>query len=136
MRSYRACHRAAYVARWAVALAAVGVGAVLRAPWVVVAGVLLLVLQEILVRSRLRPYLAGTRTVTVTLTDREYRTAGPDRATSRTWSTFTKIYKRGGFWVLRILSQAALALPASALDVDQTRVFADAMRSKGLLRRR
>jgi len=100
---------------------------------VVVAGVLLFVLQEVLVRSQRRPHLAATRSVTVTLTDEEYRTVGLDRATSRTWSTFTKVYRRGGFWVLRISSQAAMALAASALDVDQTRVFADAMRTRGLL---
>ncbi|NUS57715.1 MAG: hypothetical protein HOV66_23090 [Streptomycetaceae bacterium] len=69
----------------------------------------------------------------MTMTDTEYATAGPDRATSRTWTTFTKVSTRGAFWVLRISSQSAMALPRAALDEAQTAVFIAAMKEKGLL---
>jgi hypothetical protein len=84
----------------------------------------------------MRSYRAGhgPRTVTVLMTDGEYRTEGPHRATARTWSNFHRVERVGASWVLRLSNAAALALPTSALDRDQTDAFEDVVRSKGLLR--
>jgi hypothetical protein len=38
-----------------------------------------------------------------------------------------------GFWVLRISSAAAMALPLDALDAEQTAAFEDLLREKNLL---
>ena len=102
MQSYRACHRTAYVARWAVCAGMVLIGALTGYVVLVVLGVLAFVIAELSVRRQLAPYLKGVRQVTVSMTDTEYKTTGPDRATARTWTTFTRVIPRGGFWVLRI----------------------------------
>jgi len=134
LASYRASHRSAFVGRIVVSLGLVVVG-LTTASWVLsVLGVVYFALAELWVRRQLQPYMAGPRTVTVTMTDDEYRTEGPDRATSRTWSTFTSVRRVGEFWVLRISNAAAMALPASALDAQQTEAFLALARSKGLLR--
>ncbi|MCD0482344.1 hypothetical protein LO771_07940 [Streptacidiphilus sp. ASG 303] len=149
MASYRALGRRGYVQRWLVSAGCVAVGLAGVAaslsgartpPWpgaVLAAwGVVFFALRERAVRRRLAPYLKGTREVTVTLTDTEYRTQGPDRATSRTWTTFRSVSRVGDFWVLRMSPRAGMALPAAALDADQTLAFTAAMREKGLLRSR
>jgi hypothetical protein len=134
LRSYRASHRGAYVFRWVASVALVVAGIVTRSVEVAVLGLALFVIAEISVRRQLRPYLGGQRSVTVTMTEQEYKTRGPDRATARTWSTFSGVRRVGEFWVLRISTAAAMALPISALDAEQTRAFEDLLRRKGLLR--
>jgi hypothetical protein len=134
MRSYRACHRRAYAIRWAVTIALVVVSVVIvhnLGPALV--GVAYFVLSELSVRRQLKPYLAGPRTVTITMNDQEYRTDTGDRATARTWTTLTNVSQVGGFWVLRISNAAAMAFPLAALDATQTSAFEDLMRGKGLL---
>lgn len=133
MQSYRACHRTAYVARWVIAVTAVVVGALTRDLVLVALGFVGFAIAEYSVRRQLQPYLAGPRGVTITMTDDEYRTQGPDRATARTWSTFTKAKKVGAFWVLRVSNMAALAFPAAALDAEQTAQFTAFLKAKGLL---
>jgi hypothetical protein len=135
MRSYRACHRGLYTAQWVIYVAVSGTGVLLSAPLLVGMGVVGLAAQEIFIRLQLRPYLSGPRTITMTMTDLEYRVLiAPDRTTSRSWSTFTKVFRSGDFWVLRVSRAMAMALPTSALSPEQTAIFLDAMRSKGLFR--
>ncbi|MFJ9706198.1 hypothetical protein [Streptomyces sp. NPDC101234] len=89
-------------------------------------------LRERSVRRQLAPYLVGERKVTVTMTDTEYRTQGPDRSTSRTWTTFRSVSRVGGFWMLRVSPQLAMGLPVAALDEQQTAAFLTLLREKGL----
>jgi hypothetical protein len=134
MRSYRACHRTAYIVRWVMAVVAVLAGVATRAPFLVALGLGSFAFAELSVRRQLQPYLSGPREVTITMTDEEYRTQGPDRATARTWSTFTKVNRVGAFWVLRISNMAALAFPADALNEAQTKQFVAFVSEKGLYR--
>ena len=133
MRSYRACHRTTYVTRWVLAIGAVIIGLATRSPGLVGAGVIGWIAMEGTVRRQLRDYLAGPREVTLTITEDEYKTQGPDRATSRTWTTFQKVSRVGEFWVLRLSNVAAMAIPADALDAAQTEAFVALMQRKGLL---
>lgn len=133
LQSYRACHRTGYVARWVLSAALVVLGIVERDIVPVLVAIAFVVFAEWSTRQQLKPYRGGPRTVTVTITDDEYRTQGPDRATARTWTTFTRVQRVGAFWVLRISNMAALGLPISALDEEQTSRFVALMRSKGLL---
>ncbi len=145
LRSYRACARRGYVQRVVITigLVTVGVATVIAGlagvPNTVVPGVVLVlagvgffVLRERAVRRQLAPYLRGEREVTVTMTDTEYRTQGPDRATSRTWTTFRKVSRVGDFWVLSVSPQMGMALPAAALDEQQTTAFLQLLQEKGL----
>lgn len=145
MRSYRACHRRGYRNRLVLMLTCVIVGLAeiaiaisairpLLWPGVVLAlyGLAFFALRERSVRKQLAPYLRGSREVTITLTDTEYRTQGPDQATARTWTTFTSVSRVGDFWVLRLSAQAAMGLPTSALDERQTKTFLSLIRAKGL----
>lgn len=106
----------------------------LLGPGVVLAlyGVVFFMLRERAVRKQLAPYLKTTGEVTITLTDTEYRTQGPDRATARTWTTFSSVSRVDDFWVLRVSPQMAMGLPASALDEQQTAAFVSLMEEKGL----
>jgi hypothetical protein len=133
MQSYRACHRTDYVVRWTLTIGLLILGASHHDPVPAILAVAFFAFAEWSVRRLLKPYLARPRTVTVTITDEEYRTQGPDRATARTWSTFTKVQRVGAFWVLRISNVAALGLPAEALDDVQTAAFLSLMRSKRLM---
>jgi hypothetical protein len=82
LQSYRACHRTAYVVRWVAAVGLVVLG-IARADLVpVVVAIAFFAFAEWSVRRQLKPYLSGPRTVTVTITDEEYRTQGADRATA------------------------------------------------------
>lgn len=63
----------------------------------------------------------------------KYRIKGPDRASTSTWTIFTKVTKVGRFWVLRISNMAALGLPIGALSDAETAEFEQLVRSKGLL---
>lgn len=145
LRSYRACARRAYTRRVAVSIGAVGIGlaavaaglaGVTRAtvPGATLAfyGAALFLLGEGVVRLQMRPYLKKPRTVTVTMTDAEYRTQGPDRATSRPWTTFRSVSRVDDFWVLHVSRRAAMALPVAALDEQQTATFLELLREKGL----
>ena len=120
--------------RWVIAILLVGVGIASRSVAPAVIGVAYFVASELWVRRQLRDYLTGVRTVTVTMTDEEYRTQGPDRATARTWTTFQRVGRVGDFWVLRISNAAAMSLPVSALNSQQTSEFEALVRRKGLLR--
>src|SRR3954467_9631989 len=95
LRSYRASHRRAYLVRWVLSSALVVEGLWTLSPIVSAAGVVFFALAEFSVRRQLRPYLRGPRSVTVTMTDDEYRTQGPDRATTRTWTTFQGVRRVG-----------------------------------------
>ena len=132
MRSYRACHRRTYVLRWVVTLGAVVIGTATGDRTLIVIGLALFAFLEFSVRRQLQAYLSGDREVTITMTDDEYRTQGPDRATARTWSTFTKVERVGEFWVLRVSNVAALGLPTAVLDEQQTSQFVAFLREKGL----
>lgn len=134
LRSYRACHRRAYFVRWIVSLVLVAEGAASRSIAPAVVGVAYFLGSEFWVRRQLHDYLQGQRSVTVTMTEEEYQTQGPDRATSRTWTIFQRVGRVGDFWVLRVSNAAAMSLPASALDEHQTAEFKDLLRRKGLLR--
>jgi len=134
MRSYRACHRLGYLVRWVLSIGLLALGAAQRDVAPAVFGVGFFVFSELTVCRQLKPYLSGPRTVIVTMTDDEYRIEGPDRATTRTWSSFTSVRRTGEFWVLRISNAAAMALPSAALDEKQTIAFRALMREKGLLR--
>jgi hypothetical protein len=133
LRSYRASHRRAYSFRWVASVGLVGFAGVTRSLDNAALGLVVFAIGEGSVRVQLRPYLAGERTVKVTMTEDEYRTEGPDQATSRTWGTFPDVRRVGDFWVLRILSADAMALPVSVLDADQTGVFKDLLQRRGLL---
>jgi hypothetical protein len=133
MKSYRACHRRAYVGRWITTAALVVVGLLTRSITLVVAGPFLWVVMDLFVRRQLRAYRGGPRTVTVNVTEDEYRTEGQDTATSHAWSTFQRVSRVGQFWVLRISSAAAMALPVTALNADQAATFEDLLRRKDLL---
>jgi hypothetical protein len=136
LQSYRACHRTAYVVRWVAAVGLVVLG-IARADLVpVVVAIAFFAFAEWSVRRQLKPYLSGPRTVTLTVTDEEYRTQGADRATARTWTAFASVRRVGAFWVLRISNMAALGLPADALDEKQTADFVALMRAKGLVKDR
>jgi len=100
----------------------------------VLIGIALFAFAELSVRRQLKPYLSGPRSVTVTITDEEYRTRSLDRATVRNWTTFTGVRRVGQFWVLRISNRAALGLPANALDEQQTADFIRLISAKGLLK--
>ncbi|MEV0738144.1 hypothetical protein AB0I51_19685 [Streptomyces sp. NPDC050549] len=89
-------------------------------------------LRERSVRRQLAPCLGAEREVTVTMTDSEYRAEGPDRATSRTWTTFRSVSRVGDFWVLRVSPRLAMGLPVTALDDQQTAAFVELLREKGL----
>ncbi|SEL14303.1 hypothetical protein [Streptacidiphilus jiangxiensis] len=145
LRSYRACHRSRYLNRLALMITCATVGLIEVAislngsfpvRWAGVAlalwGVAFFAWRELSVRRQLAPYLKGSRQVTITLTETEYRTQGPDRATARTWTTFSSVTRVGDFWVLRLSPQAAMGLPVSALDEQQTAAFTALMREKGL----
>ncbi|MFE2063768.1 hypothetical protein ACFXDH_15385 [Streptomyces sp. NPDC059467] len=144
LRSYRACSRRGYVQRVAISTGLLLVGGGLcvagaTVPDGVPAGTVLVLwgagfflLRERSVRRQLAPYLAGERKVTVTMTDTEYRTQGPDRSTSRTWTTFRSVSRVGDFWVLRVSPQLATGLPVAALDEQQTAAFLTLLREKGL----
>jgi hypothetical protein len=147
LRSYRACARRGYIQRVAVTIglvtagAAAAVAGLAGVPGAVRLGVALAVsgaafflLRERSVRRQLGPYLKGDREVTITMTDREYRTQDPERATSRTWTTFRSVSRVGDFWVLRVSSQMAMGLPVSALDEQQTSAFLQLLQEKGLHR--
>jgi hypothetical protein len=134
LRSYRACHPLAFALRWALVSLEVLVGVVLRS-WILVAlGVLVAVVGSRSVRRGLRPYLDAPRDLTITMTDEEYRVAGLELPTSRTWTTLRTVRRRGDFWVLRISAAAAMAFPAAVLDDDQTAAFVALMGRHGLLR--
>ena len=133
LRSYRACHRTAYIGRWVLGIGAVIVGVAIQSPGLVVAGLVGWFVMEFSVRRQLRDYLGGPREVTLTMTEDEYKTQGPDRATARTWSTFHNVSRVGAFWVLRISNVAAMAIPVEALDAEQTEAFEALVRRKGLL---
>ena len=135
MRSYRASHRRVYITRWIIAGALVVIGIVTPSIGLVAAGPILWIVMEVSVRRQLRAYLQGPRDVTVTMTEDEYRTQGPDRSTSRTWTTFERVSRVREFWVLRISTAAAMALPAAALDAEQTVAFEQLLRRKDLLRK-
>lgn len=149
LRSYRACHRRGYLSRLAVTVICVivGLGQVVVAlagvgaqpgaqllPGVVLAvyGVFFFAFRERSVRKQLAAYLGGSRDVTFTLTDTECRTQGGDRATTRTWTTFSGVSRVGDFWVLRVSPQMAMGLPTSALDEQQTATFVSLIQEKGL----
>lgn len=139
LRAYRACSRRGYRTRLILTSLLVAVGVGMAATGQLVQGILLAgwgavvyLLAERSVRRQLAPYLTGAREVTVTMTDTEYRTQGPDRATSRTWTTFRSVSRVGDFWVLRVSPQAAMGLPVAALDDDQTAGFIELLRRKGL----
>jgi hypothetical protein len=147
MRSYRACHRRGYRNRIALVATSVTVGLVEAAigvafkpsllwPGVALAlyGAGFFLLRERAVRKQLAPYLKTTREVTITLTDAEYRTQGPDRSTARTWTTFSNVSRVDDFWVLRVSPQMAMGLPTSALDDQQTAAFVSLINEKGLNR--
>ena len=133
MRSYRAAHQWAFLFRCGASVVTVLLGVSTRSIGVTALGVAVFVIGEVAVRRQLRPFLQGVRQVTLTMTDNEYKTEGPDRSTSRTWSTFNRAKRVGDFWVLRVSTAAALAFPASALNESQTEAFKSLLRAKGLL---
>ena len=134
LRSYRACHRRVVVTRSVVTAAIVAFGVLTRTVLVVALGLAYFAYVEVWVRRQLRPYLKGPRSVTIVMTETEYRTQVSDRATARTWSTFQSARRRGDFWVLRISNAAAMAFPVSALDGGQHATFTNLMRRHQLLR--
>lgn len=134
LQMYRACHRVFYVFRWVVTVSLLVVGLADRDLVFLLLAILFFAFGEWTIRRQLRPYLSGPHTVTVTITDDEYRTQGPGVTAARAWSTFTSVRRVGAFWVLRVTSMAAIALPVTALDDEQTAAFVELMRSKGLLR--
>ncbi|MEU6772234.1 hypothetical protein [Streptomyces sp. NPDC046759] len=145
LRSYRACARRGYVQRVVITVGLVVVGGGTCAAGIagvhgaLLTGVLLMLwgagsflLRERSVRHQLAPYLVGERQVTVTMTDLEYRAQGPDRSTSRTWTTFRDVSRVGDFWVLRVSPKMAMGLPVTALNEQQTAAFLTLLRQKGL----
>jgi hypothetical protein len=135
MQSYRACHRSAYVRRRLVAFAMPLVGLVV-APTValvlLVYAFAFVAYSELSIRRQLRVPLSGPTTVTVTMSDEEYRVDSPRGASARPWSVFASVVPVGDFWVLRLSKKAAMALPKDALDAVQTADFESFLRSKGL----
>ena len=135
MRSYRACNRFWYAARVLFSAFFLLLGFAGRSWFLGCIGVAYFAGVELWVRRQLRPYLKGPRTWTITITEGEYRTQGGDRATMRTWTTFTRVYRRRDFWVLKLSPAMAMAFPVAVLDEVQTERFTALMKSKGLLRR-
>jgi hypothetical protein len=134
MQSYRACHRSRYVFRWVFTIGLAVLGLLQGDLVPILIGIAYFAFSEFSVRRQLKPYLSGPRTVTVTMTDDEYRTQGPHRGSASTWTIFTSVKRVGQFWILRISNMAALGLPTNALDEAQTAAFEELLRSKGLLR--
>jgi hypothetical protein len=134
LRSYRACHRTAVTMQWSLSVAWLIVGVVLHMWIFVVTSLLAPLMVEFQVRRRLRPYLQGPRTVTITITEDEYRVQGPDRATSRTWTTVRDVRRRGEFWVFRLATAGAMAFRAGALNDADDEAFRDLIRRRSLLR--
>jgi len=144
LRSYRACARRGYVQRVAIStglllvgggMCVVGArdsGTVLLGTVWMLCGAGFFLLHERSIRRQLAPYLVGEREVTVTMTDTEYRTQGPDQSTSRTWTTFRSVSRVGDFWVLRVSPQMAMGLPVEALNEQQAAAFLSLLREKGL----
>jgi hypothetical protein len=135
LRSYRAIARRAYLTRCVGSLAAVLFGIVTRNLLFVIIGVAWYGLAEAWVRRQLAKRWKGPATVNVTITEDEFQMQGPDAATSRRWTTFHSVGRVQDFWVLRISPDRALALPADALDAEQTAAFRDILVRNGLLSR-
>jgi hypothetical protein len=135
LRSYRAIARRAYLTRCVGSAAAVLFGIVTRDVLPVVIGIAWYALAELWVRRQLAKRWKGPRTLTVTITEDEFQIQGPDDATSRRWTTFESVGRVQDFWVLRISNTQGMALPADALDAEQTAVFQDILARNGLLHR-
>ncbi|MEO5680444.1 MAG: hypothetical protein ABIS47_12340 [Acidimicrobiales bacterium] len=78
-RSYRACHRKAFIIRWVTVVGIIGLGLASRLPFLALFGLFYALIAEVSVRRQLRSRHPGTTQVTVTMTDDGYRT---DWATS------------------------------------------------------
>ncbi|WP_412739942.1 YcxB family protein [Krasilnikovia sp. MM14-A1259] len=98
----------------------------------ILAAVIMFVLYELVIRTQMRGYRC-TGTVTVTIDESAYHVSAPGRSSRREWSTFSKVQRRGDFWVLRVSRLAAMALPATALTDQQTAEFVALMRDKSLM---
>lgn len=134
-RSYRACHRTSYILSWVLAVAFSLFGILSRDLFPVLVSVIYLGVNQLMIRRQLKTHLTGEQTITLTMTDDEYRVRclELERGTSRTWTTFSKVLRAGEFWVLRVAPRGSMAFPASALDDAQTAAFEHLMRAKGLL---
>jgi YcxB-like protein len=135
LRTYRAIARRAYLTRCVGSVVAIAFGILTRDPLPVVLGVAWYVIAEGWVRRQLAKQLKVPRTVTVTITEDEYRVQGPDAAASRRWAAFQSVRRVQDFWVLRISDAQGMALPVDALDAEQTAVFEDILARNGLLHR-
>jgi hypothetical protein len=128
IQSYRACHWASYGLNWVVGIVLIADGVVAGSIPSIVVGFAVVALTELGIRRQLRRYRSGKRSVTLTITEDEYRTRGPDSSTARPWTAFKRVRRIGKFWVLRLSATKAMALPADALDAAQTQQFTALMR--------
>jgi hypothetical protein len=131
VRAYRACHRVFYRAIVGGCLVLILLG-LLGEPSAIAAAVIMFVLCELAIRAQMRGYRC-TGTVTVTIDEGAYHVTAPGQSSSREWSTFTRVQRRGDFWVLRVSRLAAMALPTAALTDEQTAAFITLMRAKSLM---
>lgn len=148
LESYRACHRQTHMAHCVLLCTGMLTGV-----WILICGIILASIPFALlaavvmayavlrsaafkrsIRKQLHPYLQGPHTVTVTITEHEYRVVGPTRETSRPLTEFTRVHRSGDFWVLRLSKRAALSLPVAALDTAKTAAFLELMGAKGLVK--
>lgn len=131
-RSYRACHRKAFIIRWVAVVGIIGLGLASRLPFLALFGLFYALIAEVSVRRQLRSRHPGTTQVTVTMTDDGYRTDVGNQFVSRSWTSFKEVRRVGDFGVLKVSTQAAQAFPSSTLDASQTLAFEDLIRRKGL----
>lgn len=89
---------------------------------------------EVTWRWSARPFLRGEHEVTLTFTEDGYAMATDAVSGSRAWTGYTKVVRRGDFWVLRISPIQAATFPMAALSPEQTTRLTDLLHRKGLLR--
>lgn len=94
--------------------------------------VIFVAFTEMMNRWQLRPFLKGEHSMRVTFTEDEYRSEWDVASSSRKWSQYQRVSRRGEFWVLRVSPIQAAAFPAAALTDDQTARLMELLRRKGL----
>lgn len=97
-----------------------------------VEAVIFLAFTEVMIRWQLHPFLKGEHLMKSTFTEDEYRSEWDVASSTRQWSQYRRVSRRGDFWVLRVSPIQAAAFPAAALTDDQTARLRDLLRRKGL----
>ena len=133
MRGYRVCQRAAY----RVSALLLGLGVLVLALTgdlvMLIASIAMLAVLELSGRRRLARHGKTTRQVGVAINDEGIRIEGQDSSTTCSWTAFTRVSRRSGFWMLRLRSGGSFMLPETSLDPRDTEAFTSLMQRRGLL---